>query len=100
MHGDKLNMLKETLVYLIDQLNENDRLGLVMFNSVVSSLPMKSMDEQNKLALKQYVGEIKAYGGTDINLGMTEAFKFIKFRKYSNPVTSLFLLSDGLDSYA
>ncbi|KAL4429509.1 hypothetical protein ABPG74_014284 [Tetrahymena malaccensis] len=100
MHGEKINMLKETLLYLIDQLDEKDRLGLVLFNSEVTFRPMKSMDTNNKLKLKQYISDIRAQGGTDINLGMTEAFKFIKTRKYCNPVTSVFLLSDGLDSKA
>ena len=39
-------------------------------------------------------------GGTDINLGMNVAFEILKQRRQSNPVSSIFLLSDGLDGSA
>lgn len=60
MHGEKITMLKETLLYLIDQLDEKDRLGLVLFNSDVTFRSMKIMDDNNKLKLKQYISEIRA----------------------------------------
>lgn len=61
---------------------------------------MSEMDDRNKLSVKQFVSEITAKGGTDIDLGMKEAFSFVKSRKNQNPVTSVFLLSDGLDNRA
>lgn len=36
-------------------------------------------------------------GGTNIGKGMNLAFKVLQERKESNPVTSVFLLTDGLD---
>lgn len=39
-------------------------------------------------------------GGTDIAGGMNEALTLIKGRKFKNPVTSVFLLSDGLNGGA
>jgi len=38
---------------------------------------------------------MQADGGTNINLGMEHAFKQIKDRDYKNPITSIFLLTDG-----
>ena len=33
MSGEKIALLKQTLVYIVDQLNDQDRLAIVSFNS-------------------------------------------------------------------
>ena len=54
----------------------------------------------NKKRMMKLINEIEANGGTNIDLGMRKAFNVIKNRKYRNPVTGIFLLSDGLDEGA
>jgi hypothetical protein len=46
------------------------------------------------------VSKIHAGGGTDINSGLKLALKTIQERKFTNKVTSVFLLSDGQDKGA
>ena len=58
------------------------------------------MTDENKVILNSSIKKIKADGGTDIALGMKLAFKVLENRKYVNNVTSVFLLSDGLDGGA
>jgi uncharacterized protein with von Willebrand factor type A (vWA) domain len=43
------------------------------------------------------VHSIRATGGTNINSGLQLALKTIRERKFTNNVTSIFLLSDGQD---
>ena len=43
---------------------------------------------------------MKVAGGTNILLGMRNAFKILRDRRMKNPVSSIFLLSDGLDGGA
>jgi len=43
---------------------------------------------------------VQGRGGTDINLGMMHAFQVLNQRRHKNSVTSIFLLSDGLDKGA
>lgn len=38
-----------------------------------------------------------ARGGTDIGNGMKMALSILKHRKYKNPVSAIFMLSDGVD---
>jgi uncharacterized protein YegL len=47
MGGEKMNLLKETLVYITEQLNEFDRLSIVSFNTEVfdRSHGLKRMNE-------------------------------------------------------
>jgi uncharacterized protein with von Willebrand factor type A (vWA) domain len=56
------------------------------------------LTEDKKLDVIKIVNQIWDRGGTNIAAGMEMAFKTIKDRKYKNPITSIFLLSDGQDS--
>lgn len=44
------------------------------------------------------INKLTTGGGTNIKSGMAIALKALKERKYKNPVTSIFLLSDGIDN--
>lgn len=43
---------------------------------------------------------LQARGGTDIGNGMKMALSVLKHRRYKNPVSAIFLLSDGEDEGA
>lgn len=50
MSGTKLKMVKETLVFILDQLDEEDRVSLIAFdNEVEIKAKLNSMTEQNKV---------------------------------------------------
>lgn len=77
-------------------LNENDRLSLITFNSNARMLcNLRKVSNKNKDELKRIARSIVAGGGTNITSGMQTAFEILKSRKQSNPVSSVFLLSDG-----
>ncbi len=84
-------------------LNEKDRISLILFESTPERLtPLMSVSSKNgnKAKLLNIIDGISATGSTNIDSGMNFAFKTIKERKISNQVTSIFLLSDGLDGEA
>lgn len=56
--------------------------------------------KSNRPKLEKLIDSIAARGGTTINAGMEMALRVLKDRQFMNPVSSIFLLSDGQDSSA
>lgn len=84
--------------YLIDALTPSDRLSIIAFESSGTRLcGLKCVTKENVDVLNRYIDNLKAGGGTDINAGLNLALKTIKERKFTNKITSIFLLSDGQD---
>eukprot|EP00357_Protocruzia_adherens_P001745 CAMPEP_0115006850 /NCGR_PEP_ID=MMETSP0216-20121206/20765_1 /TAXON_ID=223996 /ORGANISM="Protocruzia adherens, Strain Boccale" /LENGTH=552 /DNA_ID=CAMNT_0002373551 /DNA_START=550 /DNA_END=2208 /DNA_ORIENTATION=- len=101
MMGEKMSLVKDTFDFLIDELSDNDRLSLIEFESHSNRLtPLKRMTETGRKEAKDAVESIQATGGTNIGAAMGVAFETIKKRKYANKVTSILLLSDGIDGQA
>ncbi|EGR34145.1 von willebrand factor type A domain protein [Ichthyophthirius multifiliis] len=101
MQGQKLENVKKALLFLLDFMKENDRLCLILFNSYGQRLcRLMTTNQQNKNEFQKIINQLFSNGGTDINSGMEIAFKVLKERKNQNPVSSIFLLSDGQDSSA
>lgn len=99
MGGEKIELVKETLNYILDLLNERDRLCLILFDDNVERLtPLRCINEKNKSDFTTAVNNIKERGCTNISKGVELAINVLKDRKYKNEVTSIFLLTDGLDN--
>lgn len=82
-------------------LNESDRLSLILFNNFPTLLSsLKTITPENKFNFTKIINSISSDGGTDIAKGMEMAFSILENRKETNPVTSIFLLSDGQDNNA
>lgn len=101
MSGAKMDLVKNTFNYLLNYLGDSDRLSIIIFDNRVSRLvPLIRTTEANKQKILSAIQTVQAELGTDINLGMKHAFQVLKQRRQANPVTSIFLLSDGLDGGA
>ncbi|EAR87775.1 von willebrand factor type A (vWA) domain was originally protein (macronuclear) [Tetrahymena thermophila SB210] len=101
MHGEKILNVKNTLLYLLEMLNSNDRLSLVLSNNNPTTLfDLKYLDEKNKQDLKRIINNISITQNTNITKSMIKAFNILQFRQSQNKVSSIFLLSDGVDSSA
>ncbi|CAD8102844.1 unnamed protein product [Paramecium sonneborni] len=101
MTGYKLEMVKKTLIILLDLLQNQDRFQLIAFNEEAERLiPLMCVTEKNKQYFKQKIAEIQANGGTRISSATQLAFQQLKQRNQRNNVTSIFLLSDGQDDEA
>lgn len=100
MSGEKIKLVVETLLFIIDEMQETDRLSLIAFDNVseilTSLTPMtaKAKEEFKKKVLER----IKSRGDTDIRKGLVDGFEVLLNRKEVNDVTAVFLLSDGQDT--
>ena len=103
MFGEKIKLVKETLIFIIDQLSSTDRLGLISFNHEARVLSeMKSMTDENKKFLKDLIlNRINANGSTNINDGLNKGLNMLGRKEIDiemNRTNAVFFLSDGEDT--
>ena len=96
MDGEKIKLVKETLIFIVDQLTDIDRLGLTTFNDRSALLSnLKPMTKENKEEYKIIIKKIRAYGGTNIIGAVDLGMEIMIQREEVNETTAFFLLSDG-----
>ena len=103
MSGQKMKLVKETLIFIIDQLSSIDRLGLVTFNQSVKVLSeLKSMTQENKKLYKDLVKKhIYAGGSTNIVDGLEKGLDMLLEKEVDferERTNAIFFLSDGQDT--
>ena len=100
MAGSRINLVKESLNYLINLMNPNDNFALVTFESssrVVSDFIQ--MTPENKKTISSKIDSLKGSGGTNILSGLKSALELIKSDYSSGErICSMILLSDGEDT--
>lgn len=99
MSGSKINLVKKSIRYVLKVLSDKDRISLISFSNQSEILiPLLKNNSDNKNKIKKTLKNLTATGGTEIELGMKEAFTMLQNRKYKNPISLIFLLSDGQDN--
>ncbi|CAN6299166.1 unnamed protein product [Urochloa humidicola] len=99
MEGDKLELLKQAMRFVIDNLGPADRLSVVSFSNVADRrIRLARMSDAGKASAKRAVDSLVAGGRTDIGKGLRVASEILSDRRYRNAVTSVILLSDGQDN--
>jgi hypothetical protein len=79
MAGSKLNLLKETVNFIVDTLSEKDRITIVQFNHRAKRLfPLKRLTKENQPKIFDTLEAIKATGGTNIAAAMDVTFAILK----------------------
>ena len=77
----KMKLAEEAVNVLIDQLNEDDSFGMVLFDdSSYLAKPFSKIGNTDINALKKHILEIEARGGTNFEVGYLEAQAL--FKKY------------------
>ncbi|CAD8200193.1 unnamed protein product [Paramecium octaurelia] len=100
MIGRKINLVKDSLRYLMKILGPEDRICIIVFTTVAHIVTSFIRNTQeNKPLLKKAILELKGLASTNISDGMNKALWMLKNRKYKNPISCIFLLSDGQDDY-
>ena len=100
MYGTPINLVKESLKYLVNLMNETDRFALITFSSYANiGISLTQMTEGNKATILRYIDNLVASGGTNIYSGLQLALSLLT-QSYSSGdrVASMILLSDGQDS--
>ena len=101
MSGDKIQLVKESLKYLVNLMNEEDKFALIEFSNEENIINyLTKMTEENKALILKNIDNLYAYGGTNILDGLKAAVDLIEDDYSSGErVASLILLSDGEDNY-
>ncbi|XP_062201663.1 E3 ubiquitin-protein ligase WAV3-like [Phragmites australis] len=100
MAGTKLALLKRAMSFVIQSLGPSDRLSVIAFSSCAWRLfPLRKMTAFGRQQSLQAVGSLVANGGTNIADGLRKAARVMEDRQARNPVCSIILLSDGVDTY-
>ncbi|XBJ12914.1 hypothetical protein VPH35_017345 [Triticum aestivum] len=100
MVGRKLELLKDAMEFLVDNLGPADRLSVVSFSDDGRRVtPLTRMSDAGKASAKLAVQSLFAGGGTDILKGLEKDAKVLDSRRHKNVVAGVILLSDGQDNY-
>jgi uncharacterized protein YegL len=95
----KLENLKHAVNYIRGELTEADRLSVVTFNSSPQFVHnLLRMNPIQKAETQRQTSQLRASGGTCILSGLQSAQQVLSARQQANPITSVFLLTDGVDS--
>jgi len=98
MSGQKVQLVKDAVAFVISEMQPNDRLSIVSFNhSAQRHTPLKKMTSEGKDSSQQALMQLFASGGTSIASGLDCGIAVMEQRRQRNPVGAVFLLTDGQD---
>ena len=99
MDGDEIDLVKESLKYLVKLMNSNDKLAIVSFTlEADTNLELTEMTKEGKDKANNAIDQLTAHGGTRILTGLKEALKiFTDDYTSGDRIASMILLSDGDD---
>lgn len=102
MAGQKLDLCKKTIQFLMSELSPFDRLGLVTYDTNVrTEFGLMKMDERGKGLTERTLKKIRAGNCTNLSGGLMEGIEEVQKPTRSdtqepNPVRSVLILTDGL----
>ncbi|CAN6323955.1 unnamed protein product [Urochloa humidicola] len=99
MAGQKLQLVKRAMGFVVDQLGPADRLSVVVFaNAARRVTRLARMSPAGKAAAKQAVELLGLESGTNIGEGLRVGAQVLSSRRHRNAVAAVILLSDGQDT--
>ncbi|KAF2852706.1 von Willebrand and RING finger domain-containing protein [Plenodomus tracheiphilus IPT5] len=102
MQGLKINLLRDTLRFLVHNLGDRDRMGLVTFGSSGGGVPIVGMTSKAWRDWPKVLDSIRPVGQkslrADVVDGANVAMDLLMQRKSSNPLSSILLISDSSTS--
>lgn len=98
MNDGKLDLVKASLSFILEQLTSKDSLGVVKFGSNVETvLSLTSMDERGKLKAKNALEKVRVNGSTNLSGGLLEGLSMIQKALAKTPKRhTLMLFTDGV----
>ncbi len=74
VNKEKIEIATESIVALLDHLNDDDLFGMVLFNNNARlAKPLNSVEVTDMHAIKDHILELTAHGGTHLSAGMEMA---------------------------
>ncbi|KAI0181084.1 Pleckstrin homology domain-containing protein [Hypoxylon sp. FL1284] len=104
MQGVKINLVRDALKFMVYNLGERDRMGLVTFGSGGGGVPIVGMTTKAWHGWNNILASIKPVGQkshrADVVEGANVAMDLLMQRKYNNPIATIMLISDASTSDA
>lgn len=104
MQGLKITLLRDALRFLVTNLGERDRMGLVTFGSSGGGVPLVGMTSKAWNGWPKILDSIRPVGQkslrADVVEGANVAMDLLMQRKSTNPLSSILLISDSSTSDA
>lgn len=102
MQGLKITLLRDALKFLVQNLGERDRMGLVTFGSSGGGVPLVGMTTKSWAGWTKVLNCIKPVGQkslrADVVEGANVAMDLLMQRKAANPISTILLISDSSTS--
>ena len=81
MSGDKINLVKETLLFVLTQLTAKDRLCLIVYDDEVESVfELTYMTEESRSYLRSKINSVTVRGSTNLCGGLLEGMRTVTSR--------------------
>ncbi|CAF0847194.1 unnamed protein product [Didymodactylos carnosus] len=93
----KMALVRDTLSYILHELQPTDRLSLISFDDTAQSVS-GGLKFANNQRLQEQINSLKDGGGTYIGSGLTMAIDQLRNRQTKNLLSSILLLTDGQDN--
>lgn len=104
MQGVKINLVRDALKFMVGNLGERDRMGLVTFGSGGGGVPIVGMTTKAWHGWNNVLASIKPVGQkshrADVVEGANVAMDLLMQRKHNNPIATIMLISDASTSDA
>ena len=102
MQGLKITLLRDTLRFLVNNLGDRDRMGLVTFGSSGGGVPVVGMTTKTWPGWNKVLNSIRPVGHkslrADVVEGANMAMDLLMQRKAANPISTILLISDSSTS--
>lgn len=104
MQGLKISLLRDTLRFLVQNLGDRDRMGLVTFGSSGGGVPLVGMTTKAWSGWNKILASIRPVGQkslrADVVEGANVAMDLLMQRKAANSISTILLISDSSTSDA
>merc|ERR1719499_67354 len=96
MSGDRITLVRETIKFIIRNLESGDRFGIVGYsNGSREVLPLTTMDDAGRKKAEQLASGLRAQGGTALCQGLVDGVNMMRRRTTKNEIASVMILTDG-----
>jgi secreted protein with Ig-like and vWFA domain len=93
---DKLPLLKQSMATLVNQLDERDRVAIVVYaGSDGVALPSTRLDAEGRATVLQTLSKLEASGSTNGGAGIKRAYELAAQQKIEGGVNRVILATDG-----
>lgn len=102
MQGVKISLVRDALKFMVQNLGERDRMGLVTFGSSNGAAPLVGMTTKTWNGWSGVLSSIRPVGQkshrADVVEGANVAMDLLMQRKSNNPIATILLISDSSTS--